>query len=97
MLAASVNNRPMVAMSFLTIFIHYRGGRPRGLFTSVTSRASIRACAAGEFGRVSSDVVAKLLQSSSLHHSADRLLACSGIQVFIRDDVGIIRRWQVVV
>ena len=50
MLAASVKDRLMVAMSFLTMAIHHNGGRPLGLYMSDTLRASIRACAAGEFG-----------------------------------------------
>ena len=50
MLVASVKDRPMVAMSFLTMSIRRSGGHPLGLFTSDTLRASIRACAAGEFG-----------------------------------------------
>ena len=49
-LAASVKDRPMVARSFFTISIQRKGGRPRGLFTSETSRVSVRACAAGELG-----------------------------------------------
>ena len=50
MLAVSVNDRPMVATSFFTMSIQRNGGRPRGLLTSDISRASVRACAAGELG-----------------------------------------------
>ena len=50
-LAASVNDRPMVSTSCLTISIQCKGGGVyRGLFTSDTSRASVRACTAGELG-----------------------------------------------
>ena len=48
MLASSVNDRLMVAMFFFTS-IHCKGRRPYGLFTSIASWASVKACAAGEF------------------------------------------------
>ena len=48
MLAASVNDRPMVATSFFTMSIQRNGGRSRGLLTSHISRASVRACAPGK-------------------------------------------------
>lgn len=43
------NDRPRVDASFLTMSIHCSGGHPLGLLTTETSRASVRACAAGEF------------------------------------------------
>ena len=49
-LAASVKDRLMVAKSFFPVSIQRKGGRPWSLFTSDTSRASARACAAGELG-----------------------------------------------
>ena len=49
-LAVPVNDTPMVAPSFFTMSIQRNGGRPRGLLTSDISRASVRACVAGELG-----------------------------------------------